>query len=125
MGVFAFNPRDMKRLMRQFGIRMEEVRAERVVIELDDGRRLIIDQPVSVLRMEQRGQPPTFFVIGEARIEEPVEEATGEAPEISEEDVMLVAEQAGVSPEEARKALEEAGGDIAEAILRLQEGKQQ
>ena len=121
--MFAFNPRDMKRLMRQFGIRMEEVRAERVVIDLEDGKRLIIDRPVSVLKMEQRGQPPTFFVIGEARVAEPEEAGEG-AVEISDEDVMLVAEQAGVSPEEARRALEEAGGDIAEAILRLQEGKQ-
>src|SRR6266513_900806 len=38
---------------------------------------------------------------------------------IPDEDVKLVAEKAGVSEEDARKALEEAGGEPAEAIIRL------
>ncbi len=38
---------------------------------------------------------------------------------IPDEDVKLVAEKAGVSEEEARKALEDAGGEPAEAIIRL------
>jgi len=37
-----------------------------------------------------------------------------------EEDVRLVADQTGKSLEEARKALEESGGDLAKAILLLQ-----
>ncbi len=37
----------------------------------------------------------------------------------SEEDVKLVMEQAGVDEETARKALVEAEGDLAEAILKL------
>ena len=60
-----------------------------------------------------------IYVIGEPVRVEAKSEA-GETPEISEEDVALVAEQAGVSLEEARRALEETGGDIAAAILRLQ-----
>ncbi|MCE4628640.1 MAG: nascent polypeptide-associated complex protein [Desulfurococcales archaeon] len=118
--MFGFNPRDMRRVMRQLGIRMEELRAVRVTIELDDGRIMVIEEPVGSFLMRQKGQPPMIYIVGEPRIEEPSKEET---PEISEEDVLLVAEQAGVSPEEARKALEETGGDIAEAILRLQEKK--
>src|SRR5439155_391861 len=38
---------------------------------------------------------------------------------IPDEDVKLVAEKAGVSEEEALKALEDAGGEPAEAIIRL------
>jgi nascent polypeptide-associated complex subunit alpha len=38
---------------------------------------------------------------------------------VSEEDVQLVAEKASVSEAEARKALEEADGEPAEAIIRL------
>jgi len=38
---------------------------------------------------------------------------------ISEEDVQLVASQAGVSLEEARKALKATKGDLARAILYL------
>jgi len=43
----------------------------------------------------------------------------GHGPTIPEEDVQLVAEKAGVSEAEARKALEECGGEPAEAIIRL------
>ena len=114
--MFGLNPRDMKRLMKQLGIRLEELRPVRVVMELDDGRVMIIDEPLSGFLMRQKGQPPMIYVVGEPRFEEKREEQ----PSFSEEDVMLVAEQAGVSPEEARRALEEAGGDIAAAILRLQ-----
>ena len=40
---------------------------------------------------------------------------------ISEEDIKLVMEQAGVDYDSAKKALEETKGDLAEAILKLQE----
>ena len=117
--MFGMSPRDLRRAMKKLGIKMEELRVERVVFELEDGRKLVVDSPQAIL-MRAKGQPTTIYVIGEPREvveEEQSEEAGG--LEISEEDVMLVAEQAGVSPEEARKALEETGGDIAEAILKL------
>ncbi|MEM3072613.1 MAG: ubiquitin, partial [Candidatus Bathyarchaeia archaeon] len=37
-----------------------------------------------------------------------------------EEDVKLVAEQTGRTMEEARRTLQETGGDLAKAILKLQ-----
>jgi nascent polypeptide-associated complex subunit alpha len=121
---FGFKPRDIRRAMKRLGMEVEEVKAERVEILLDDGGRLVIDEPQAVMVIRARGQAPMIYVVGEARRVEPGEAGGGEAaPEISEEDVALVAEQAGVSPEEARRALEEAGGDIAEAILRLTEGR--
>ncbi|RLE50960.1 MAG: hypothetical protein DRJ21_01085, partial [Candidatus Methanomethylicota archaeon] len=46
-------------------------------------------------------------------------EKVEEKIEIPEEDIQLVAAQAGVSLEEARKALIEAEGDLAKAILSL------
>ncbi|MCS4542081.1 MAG: nascent polypeptide-associated complex protein, partial [Euryarchaeota archaeon] len=39
---------------------------------------------------------------------------------ISDDDVKLVAEQAKVTEEQARKALEQTNGDLAAAILLLQ-----
>jgi NACalpha-BTF3-like transcription factor len=36
----------------------------------------------------------------------------------------MVMEQAGCSEEQAREALEKSGGDIAQAILSLSEGKE-
>ncbi len=46
---------------------------------------------------------------------------TGEIEEqsFSDEDAKTVAAQAGVSEEEAREALKETNGDLAEAIMKL------
>jgi nascent polypeptide-associated complex subunit alpha len=51
----------------------------------------------------------------------PGEERKGESKE--ESDVEVVARQAGVSRGEAENALEESGGDIAEAIMSLEAKK--
>ena len=123
--MLGLNPRDLKKAMKRLGIKMEEVQAVRVVIELENGSRLVVEEP-QVLVMRARGQPPMIYVVGEPVEEKPVGAGKGgeeSGIEISEEDIALVAEQAGVSLEEARRALEEAGGDIAEAILRLQQGR--
>ena len=117
--MMGLNPRDLRRAMKRLGISVEELQAVRVVVELEDGSRLVVEDP-QVVVMKARGQPPTLYVAGQMRREEPPREEA--SVEISEEDVRLVAEQAGVSLEEARRALEETGGDIAEAILRLQGG---
>lgn len=123
--MLGLNPRDLRKAMKRLGIKVEEVQAVRVVIELEGGSRLVVEDP-QVMVMRARGQPPMIYVVGEPVEEKPVESGEGGGEggvEISEEDVALVAEQAGVSLEEARRALEEAGGDIAEAILRLQRGR--
>ncbi len=113
--MFPLNPRDLQRLMKKMGLKMEPVDASYVEVRLSGGERLVFTSP-QVILVTAKGQPPMMYVIGEFE-REPAEEASG-GLEISEEDVMLVAEQAGVPPETARKALEESGGDIAEAILR-------
>ncbi len=110
------DPRKLQRLMREMGMEQEEVKAERVIMELEDGSRLVFDQP-QVVKMKLMGQE-FYQVAGKARREEPEEER--EEQPFTEEDVRLVAERAGVSEEEARKALEETNGDLAEAIMRLQ-----
>jgi len=48
------------------------------------------------------------------------EKAAERKSTIPEEDIRLVADQTGKSIEEARKTLEECGGDLAKAILLLQ-----
>jgi len=50
--------------------------------------------------------------------EEAVEDMSGPV-EISEEDVDIVSAQAGVSRDEARRAIEQSNGDLAEAIMKL------
>jgi nascent polypeptide-associated complex subunit alpha len=106
------NPRQMQQMMKQMGIQQVDVDANRVIIECPD-KRIIIDRP-QVAKVNMMGQQ-TWQVMGAAR-----EEALDTAPEISDEDVQTVAEQAGVAEGEARKAIEDASGDLAEAILKLQ-----
>ncbi len=121
MAFFGFSPRDLERTLRRMGITMETLSAERVEILLDDGSKLVAESP-QVMIIRAKGQPPMTYVIGEFKRVEPSEEERGIGQNFTEEDVQLVAEQAGVSLEEARRALEETGGDIAEAILRLRGG---
>lgn len=104
----GINPKNMSRMMKQMGIKNEEINAIKVIIETDD-KKLIFDNP-SVQLMEMQGQK-TYTIIGN-----PVEENS-----IPEDDIKMVMEQANVDLDTAKKALEESEGDIAEAILKLKE----
>jgi len=106
----GINPEQMKAMMKQMGIKQEEVEALRVIIEKADSR-IIID-PANVQKIVMQGQE-SWQITGEAK------EETKEAV-ISEEDVQLVMEKTGKSEKEVRKILGETG-DIAEAIVRLSE----
>ncbi len=105
------NIKQMKKMMKQMGIDIEELDAEEVIIRTST-EELIFKNP-SVTKISGRGIE-MFQVTGSY-------EVVKRKPEISEEDVRLIMEQAGVSEEVARKALEESGGDLAEALLKLQE----
>ncbi|MDP3881707.1 MAG: nascent polypeptide-associated complex protein [Nanoarchaeota archaeon] len=105
----GINPSQMKAMMKQMGIKQEEIDAERVIIETKEKR--IVIEPASVQKISMQGNI-SWQIAGEVR-EETKEEG------ISEEDINMVAEKTGKSREEAEKALEETGGDIAEAIISL------
>jgi nascent polypeptide-associated complex subunit alpha len=104
----GMNPKNMGKMMKQLGIKNEELDAEKVEMTLTDGSKLVFDKP-QVQLMVMQGQK-TYTVIGN-----PAEEK-----EIPQEDIQMVVDQAKVTPEEAKKALEEKNGDIAEAIFSLQ-----
>ena len=128
------NPRKMKQMMKQMGIDVEELDAERVVIETTDGDDLVFDG-AQVTKMDAQGQE-TYQIVGspttvaDAGAGGAVEGGDADDPalddaddgddEIPEEDVKLVAQQAGVSKEAAREALEAANGEPARAISDLQ-----
>ncbi len=101
----GIDPKLMKQAMKRMGIKQEEVDAYEVVIRTRGGDILIRDP--QVVKVNMAGQE-TFQVSGEI-----VEVG------IKDEDVKTVAQQADVSEDRARKALEEAGGDLAGAILKL------
>lgn len=114
------NPRQMKQAMKRMGIEQEELDGvEEVIIRTADKEYVIRNPNVSAITAQ--GQK-IWQVVGEPIVRpraDAAKKAQEKAPTIPEEDVKLVAEKAGVSEEEAREALEECGGEPAEAIIRL------
>ena len=91
---------------------MTPLEAEEVVIKTKDKEIIVQNPEVAVL--EVQGQK-IFQVMGGEISEKKREKAIS----IPEEDVQLVAQQAKVSLDQARAALEQTGGDLAQAILLL------
>tara|TARA_Y100000310_G_C20611058_1_gene778024 strand:+ start:1160 stop:1486 length:327 start_codon:yes stop_codon:yes gene_type:complete len=104
------DPKKIQKMMSQLGISQDEIPANRVIIEQED-KRIIINEP-SVTKVNMQGQDQ-FQISGDISEEELEEEG------ISEEDIQQVVGKTGKTEEEAKKALEQADGDLAEAILSL------
>ena len=109
--------RDAMRMMQKMGMDMKEIANVRQVVIKATDKLIVVDNP-SVTTITMQGQT-MFQVTGGTVKEEVHKEEAEEALPITEDDVKLVAEQANVSVEEAKKALIESGGDLAQAILAL------
>jgi len=108
----GMNPRDMQKVMKRMGIKQVELDASEVIIKMSD-KDLVISNP-QVSKVNMMGQE-TYQVVGEAQ-----EVSKDVTPDINEDDVKTVMDQANCSNEEAAKILEENNGNIAEAILKIQ-----
>ncbi len=104
------NPRQMQSMMKKLGIQQVDIPANEVIIKQDD-KEIVILNP-NVVKVNMMGQE-TFQITGEIH-----ERELSKAPEITEEDIETVANQANVSKEDALEALKQTDGDIAEAILK-------
>lgn len=100
----------MRQMMRQLGINPVDIAATEVIIKTPD-KELVIERP-QVSKVNMMGQE-TWQVVGKA-----VERQR--QPEISEDDINTVAEQARVSNEKAEAAIRKHNGDLAADILELQ-----
>jgi len=104
--------RRAKRMMERMGLDMSQIPdVEEVIIRTASKDMIIKDASVS--EINAKGMR-IFQVMGND-----IEEVEREKPQFTEEDILLVAQQAGVSRERAEAALEESGGDLAQAILKL------
>jgi len=142
-GTGGAGSRQMRRQMAQMGIEMQEVPAREVIIKCDDYDIVITSPQVSLINQAGQeiyqilgnsekvasGESP-MVGIGEMPLDVSSEEdaeITGGAPlmspQITPDDVKLVAAQAGVSEEEAMAALNRTGGNIAQAIIELRSSK--
>ncbi len=106
------NPKQMNQMMKRFGINVKEIEnVEKVIIQTDTKEYVFENAEVTI--MDAQGQK-TYQISGKPRIVEREEE-------IPQSDIDLVVEQTGKTADEAKKALEETNGDIAQAILKLSE----
>lgn len=110
-GMFKSN-RQMRRMLDRMGLNMNELNNVQEVIIRTADKEIIIKEPVVA---ELKAQDSTIYQV----IASDVEERAVERKSFSDEDIMLVMQQTGVSREIAIKALEDADGDIAKAILSL------
>jgi len=107
------NSRQLNQMMKRFGINVKTIEnVEKVVIQTDT-KEYVFDK-VEVTVMDVQGEK-TYQIVGNPMIR--ARQAATE--DTLKDDVKLVMEQTGKSEAEARKALKETNGDIAEAILKL------
>ncbi len=106
-------------MMRQLGIKSDEIKAEKVIIEKSDGSRIVVSQP-QVMQIEMKGEK-SFQVSGSVSEEQSgaSQDGVGKPDDGSNSDVELIVSQTGASEQDALDALEKTGGDLAEAILLL------
>jgi len=113
--------RDAKRMMQKMGMQVDEIEGVTEVLIRTPAREIVIEEPV-VTSVVVQGQKMFQVTGGSSHERTPSTETP--SPEIPEADAKLVAEQTGKSLDDAKTALKEASGDLAEAILKLkQKGK--
>ncbi|MBA3064352.1 nascent polypeptide-associated complex protein [Candidatus Woesearchaeota archaeon] len=107
----GMNSRKAAQMMKKMGIQQVEIPATEVIIKTPN-KEIIITEP-QVSKVNMMGQE-TFQIIGNIS-----ERELSTEPEINEEDIQTVMEQADVPEDEAKKAISDSEGDLAKAILSL------
>ncbi len=104
--------RQNRRMLEKMGINLEEVPdVEEVIIKTKEKELVLKKVNVSKIKAKDTEM---FQIVAEE-----IEEIIKENKEINEKDIHLVSQQAKVSLETAKIALEESNGDLAQAILKL------
>ncbi len=113
------SPKKLSQMMKQTGINVEEISdVEEVVIKTTDAELVFEDAAVTVMDV----QGSKMYQIAGTPVKRPKQESELESEfevSISSEDVGIVMEKAGCSEAEAKAALTETKGDLAEAISQL------
>ncbi len=110
----GMNPRQMSMMMKKLGINVDEIEGvQKIVIQCADKDYVFTDASVSVMKAQGT---ETWQISGT-----PTVEAHEVKLAFSKEDVQMVMDQADCDEATAKQALDDAGGDIAEAIINLSE----
>ncbi|MGC8663491.1 MAG: nascent polypeptide-associated complex protein [Thermoplasmata archaeon] len=108
--MMKINDRQLQRMMKQMGLKTQEIDAVEVLITGREKDYVVRNPKVTL--MEVQGQK-VFQIIGD------ISEKEKEKMPFKEEDVELVMQQTGVSRDDAIKALKDANGETAEAIISI------
>jgi len=111
------NPRQMKQMMKKMGMQQVDIEATEVIIKTAD-EQYVFSQP-QVAKVNMMGQE-TYQITGTPEVHSLETKA-----EINEDDIKTVMDQTGVSEEKAKSAIEDAEGDLAQAIMTLAEAKEE
>ena len=109
---FKLDNRQSRRMLEKMGLNLEEMPEISEVVIKTKEKDIIIKSP-QVSKLKSKGID-MYQIMGND-----IEEVIKEDSKISEEDVLLVSQQANVNIEIAKNALEESNGDLAQAILKL------
>lgn len=110
----GMNPKQLEQMMKTMGITVKNIdNVQKVIIQTDTKEYVFDDAEVTMMNI--KGQK-TFQIVGEPKIKDTT---AAKKEDTMKDDVKLIMEQTGKSEAEARKALQETNGDLAEAILKL------
>jgi nascent polypeptide-associated complex subunit alpha len=109
----GMNPRKVQAMMKKMGIAQQEIEATEVIIKTPQ-KEILIQNP-QVAKVNMMGQE-TFQIVGQIE-----ERSLSSEPEINEDDIKTVMEQANCSEDQAKEAIQSAKGDLAQAILELKQ----
>jgi alpha-NAC-related protein len=104
----------MQAMMQQMGISQTEIDSSKVIIEKNEGGRIIIENP-KVIKVNMAGQE-NFQISGDIKEENQEEESEEDK---LQEDIEEIVKQTGVSKDIAAIELEKNNGDLAETIIAL------
>jgi len=109
----GMNPKQLNQMMKTMGISVKNIdNVKKIIIQTDTKEYVFDDAEVTV--MEVKGQK-TYQIVGNPKIRD----STAKKEDTLKDDVKLIMDQTGKTEAEARKALQETNGDLAEAILKL------
>ncbi|MCS7128810.1 MAG: nascent polypeptide-associated complex protein [Sulfolobales archaeon] len=112
---------ELKRMLKRMGIEVSEVSDVSEVLIRTKDSEIVIEAP-QVLLMDSGKQKIYQVVAGRITVKK-LGKAEQKKISFSEEDVEFVVKQTGASRELAIRALEKSGGDLAQAIILINEGK--
>jgi len=118
--MLPLSPRELRRTLKKLGINVEDLKdVVSVVIETKDNEIIIEDPQVAVFTAQ--GQK-IYQIVGKSeKIVEKVSRPSISEVSFSEDDINFIMQQGNVSREVAIEVLKEAEGDLAKALLLIEE----